>query len=87
MLSPEFFYEINLKGKTADEISIIINDLKQEIKNLKNIVVHPKYQCTIHPSEQYRFFTYKSIFKEQKRHLLKPATNIYVDEDDILPHE
>ena len=47
MISPEAFYEINLKGKTADQIMTIIRGLKQELGRLKNIVEHPEYECTI----------------------------------------
>lgn len=51
MICPETFYEMNLKGKTAEQIMTVIRSLKQEIGRLKNIVEHPNYVCTMLPSE------------------------------------
>ena len=54
MISPETYYEENLKGKTAEEILKAIRNLKREIARLKNIAEHPDYVCEMHPSESVR---------------------------------
>ena len=54
MVSPETYYEENLKGKTAEEILKAIRNLKREIARLKNIAEHPDYVCEMHPSESVR---------------------------------
>ena len=56
MISPETFYEMKLKGKTAGQIRSTIRGLKNEIGRLKNLVEHPAYKCTMHPSERVRIF-------------------------------
>ena len=43
MISPETFYEMNLKGKTPEQIMTVIRGLKREIGRLKNIMEHPDY--------------------------------------------
>ena len=54
MISPETYYEEDLKGKTAEEILKAIRNLKREIARLKNIAEHPDYVCEMHPSESVR---------------------------------
>lgn len=56
MISPEGFYEENLKGKTKDQIMSAIRGLKQEIGLLKNIMESPDYgqEAILHPSEDTR---------------------------------
>lgn len=56
MISPEAYYEMNLKGKTADQIMSTIRGLKQEIGRLKNTMEHPDYgsEPIMHPSEATR---------------------------------
>ena len=57
MISPESFYEMNLKGKTPTEIMTVIRSLKREIGRLKNIMEHPDYpqrKSMIFPSESTR---------------------------------
>ncbi len=56
MIDPETYYEINLKGKTAEQIMSAIRGLKQEIGRLKNIAEHPNYQCMMRPSEDVRIW-------------------------------
>jgi len=51
MISPEWYYEENLKGKTAKEIMTAIRGLKKQIGHLKNVMEHPEYINTICPSE------------------------------------
>ena len=38
MISPETFYEMNLKGKTEEEIVTTIFELGEEIDRLKKII-------------------------------------------------
>ena len=54
MVCPETYYEMNLKGKSAEEILLVIGELKDEIERLIEIVEHPAYECTMHPSEKVR---------------------------------
>ena len=56
MISPESYYEENLKGKTREQIMTAIRGLKQEIGRLKNIMESPEYGIKeiVHPSEDTR---------------------------------
>lgn len=53
MISPESYYEMNLKGKSEKEIRSAIRGLKKQIGHLKNVMEHPEYGSApiIHPSE------------------------------------
>ena len=53
MISPESYYEENLKNKSADEIITKIRGLKKQIGHLKNKMEHPEYRYAdmIDPSE------------------------------------
>ena len=42
MVSPEWYYEENIKGKSTDQIASIIRSLKQKIKQLEKVVANPK---------------------------------------------
>ncbi len=66
MICPETFYEEHLKGKTAEQIMTVIRGLKQEIGRLKNIVEHPDYECTMHPSERVRISCNQEYLKRAK---------------------
>ena len=50
-ISPETFYNENLKGKSEAEILAVIRRLKQKIGRLKNIMEHPDYAPFMCPSE------------------------------------
>lgn len=56
MISPEYYYEMNLKGKNAEQIMSAIRGLKNEIGHLKNIMEHPDYgsELIACPSESTR---------------------------------
>lgn len=41
MISPESYYEDNLREKDAKQIRTIIRGLKNEMGRLKNIMEHP----------------------------------------------
>ncbi len=69
MISPDTFYETNLKGKTAEQIMTTIRGLKQEIGRLKNIVEHPNYVGTVEPSERTRISCSQDYLERAKRAL------------------
>ena len=75
MISPEVFYEMNLKGKTADQIMTVIRGLKQEIGRLKNIVEHPEYECTVRPSERTRISCSQDYLERAKEALAEVGGN------------
>ena len=56
MISPEGYYEENLKGKTKEQIISAIRGLKQEIGRLKNMMESPDYgqEPIVHPTEDTR---------------------------------
>lgn len=56
MISPESYYEMNLKGKDEKQLRSVIRGLKNEIGHLKNVMEHPDYgrQAIMHPSEDVR---------------------------------
>ena len=56
MISPESYYEENLKGKTAEQIMTAIRGLKNEIGHLKNALEDPNYDFYDHvcPDEHTR---------------------------------
>ena len=41
MMSPEWYYEEHLKGKTAPQIESVIRSLNQKIKQLQRVVANP----------------------------------------------
>ena len=51
MISPETYYELYFKDKTAEEILKTIRSLKRRITELKRIVENPEYCGMIKPSE------------------------------------
>lgn len=53
MISPEGFYESEIKGKDHDGITKVISRLKREIAMLKRTMEHPDYgtKTIMHPSE------------------------------------
>lgn len=42
MVSPEWYYEENLKGKTADQIGAVVRSLKRKCHHLHKVVANPK---------------------------------------------
>lgn len=71
MIGPETYYEMNLKGKTAEQIMSAIRGLKQEIGRLKNIAEHPDYQCMMHPSEAVRISCMRDYLERAKQALVE----------------
>lgn len=58
MISPEGFFEMELKGKSAEDIAKKIRGLKNEIGHLKNTIENPDYgtEPIIHPDERTRLW-------------------------------
>ena len=69
MISPETYYEENLKGKTPEEILKAIRNLKREIKRLKNIAEQPDFGCIIYPSESVRISCSQDYLERAKQTL------------------
>ena len=68
MISPETYYEMNLKGKTAEQIMTAIRGLKQEIGRLKNVMEHPEYgsEPVMRPSEATRLSCTRDYLERAK---------------------
>lgn len=55
MISPEMYYEENLKGQTAEEIMRCIRSLKYDISSLKRMIDQPSCDC-MDPGPDVRLF-------------------------------
>ena len=68
MISPESYYEMNLKGKTAEQIMSAIRGLKNEIGHLKNVMEHPDYgtEAIMCPSESTRLWCTREYLERAK---------------------
>ena len=68
MISPEAYYEEQLKGKTKEQIISAIHGLKQEIGRLKNIMESPDYgqEAIVHPSEDTRIHWTREYLERAK---------------------
>ena len=77
MISPETYYEENLKGKTATQILFAIRGLKQEISRLKNNIENPNYLCRMDPSEDVRLWCTR-MYLERAKQALVEAGGTYV---------
>ena len=71
MISPETYYEMNLKGKNAKQIMSAIRGLKNEIGHLKNVMEHPEYGSgmLIEPSESTRLWCMRLYLERAKQAL------------------
>lgn len=71
MISPEAYYEFNLKGKSAEQIMSTIRGLKQEIGHLKNTMEHPEYGSgfAIEPSESTQLWCTRLYLERAKQAL------------------
>ncbi len=79
MICPETFYEMNLKGKTAEQIMTVIRGLKKEIGRLKNVMEHPDYADAIKicPSEDVRISCSRD-YLERAKEALEEAGGKYI---------
>lgn len=68
MISPEGFYETELKDKNEKQLLTIIRGLKNEIGHLKNVMEHPNYgaEAIIHPSESTRLWCMREYLEQAK---------------------
>ena len=68
MISPEGYYEENLKGKPKDQIMSAIRGLKQHIGLLKKTMESPDYgqEAIVHPSEDTRIHWTREYLKRAK---------------------
>ena len=73
MISPETYYEMNLKGKTAEQIMSAIRGLKNEIGHLKNVMEHPDYgsEPIMCPSESTRLWCTREYLERAKVALME----------------
>ena len=78
MISPESYYEMNLKGKTAEQIMSAIRGLKNEIGHLKNVMEHPNYgsEPIMCPSESTRLWCTRE-YLERAKIALAEAGSVY----------
>ena len=69
MISPEVYYDEQLKGKTKEQIISAIRGLKQEIGRLKNIMESPGYgqELIVHPSEDVRLHWTREYLAKAKQ--------------------
>ncbi len=85
MISPETYYEMNLKGKTAEQIMSAIRGLKKEIGHLKNVMEHPDYgsEAIMCPSESTRLWCTRE-YLERARIALAEAGGTYTPSQSEL---
>lgn len=78
MISPESYYEYNLKGKNEKEILSKIRGLKNEIGRLKNTMEHPDYgtEIIMHPSEDVQLWCTR-MYLERAKEALAAVGGIY----------
>lgn len=78
MISPESYYEMNLKGKTAEQIMSAIRGLKNEIGHLKNVMEHPNYgsEPIMCPRESTRLWCTRE-YLERAKIALAEAGGVY----------
>ena len=94
MISPEFFYEDNLKGKTAEQIMTTIRGLKQEIGRLKNIAENPYHEITKCPTESTQIHCLQLYLERAKfafveaggEYILSVAEQKAIDFENNIPY-
>ena len=77
MVSPEWYYEEHLKGKTVEQITTTIRGLNREIGRLKKILEHPYYECSICPGEDVQL-AMSVEYLERAKSALAEAGGVYV---------
>ena len=77
MVSPEYYYEKYLKGKTAEQITTRIRGLKRKIGQLKKILEHPYYECAIDPGEDVQL-AMSVEYLEQAKLALAEVGGVYI---------
>ena len=64
MICPKTFFELELKGKSPEEIKTVIRSLKRRINHLKTVLEHPDYTHTICPSEDVQLSCNREYLEE-----------------------
>lgn len=79
MISPETYYEMNLKDRTAKQIKTEIRNLKKEMERLKDIMENPDYNQSVpgKPNEATQLF-YTRQYLERAKQALAEAGEQYV---------
>lgn len=85
MISPESYYEMELKGKTTAQIMSVIHDLQNTIEQLKNVMENPDYrnQPKIHPSESVQVSCMR-LYLEKAKNALAKTGGIYIPSEAEL---
>lgn len=83
MISPDEYYELNLKGKSKTEIMKEIRSLRQTIGKLKDTMEHPDYISTIKPSEHVQLLCMRMYF-ERAIQALEEVGGTYTPTKDEL---
>ena len=64
MICPKTFFELELKGKSPEEIKTVIRSLKRRINHFKTVLEHPDYTHTICPSEDVQLSCNREYLEE-----------------------
>ncbi len=78
MISPEGYYEFNLKGKSKTALQKEIQKLRKEIQRLKDILENPNYEFEVHykPSPETQLQCNRLYLEEAKKAFIE-AGGIY----------
>ena len=68
MISPEAFYEEEVKGKSRDEIETLVRELEEEISELKKEIDNPQ-RIKIMPTPETMLSVTKEYLKKAKEAL------------------
>ena len=86
MISPDWYYEEYLKGKTAAEIMAKIRSLKKEIGRLKKVLEDPSYpdrEWAMHPSESVQLSCTKQYLEYAKKALAEAGGEYPLSKADV----
>ncbi|WP_230399275.1 hypothetical protein [Novisyntrophococcus fermenticellae] len=83
MISPETYYDMELKGKFKEEIMIAIQELKEEINEMKNVVESTEMHSEqlVHPSPKVRIKC-DLDYLERAKAALSEIGEIYVPSEE-----
>ena len=82
MISPESYYELEIKGKSAEEIRREIDELKKEIGDLKYKMEDPDYKPErVSPSDETVLYWTREYLAMAKKALLE-AGGEYIDTEE-----
>ena len=89
MISPEGYYEMNLKGKSEKEIRSAIRGLKNEIGHLKNTMEHPEYGSAplIHPTEDVRIWCTRMYLERAKQALIEMGATYAPSQAELIAQQ